>query len=213
MGGGLGAQSAAASAKRDPPGKQSEPESTKQNWEGGGAPCRCSGGGGRVPRADLLPGALWTRRGAVGREGGAFRDTCPGHCGSGRLGTRRYLSFASRGRSGSYSRPPSPSPSAPWRPPPGRVAGTHPGEVLLKGRAVHVEGTRLEPVAGRVDAGCALARHAPPAGVQALHRGGEGSARTGSIARALGVGSKRTRSLFGEGSGSENRTCGRIFRK
>ena len=92
MGGGLGAQSAAASAKRDPPGKQSEPESTKQNWEGGGAPCRGSGGG-RVPRADLLPGALWTRRRAVGREGGAFRDMCPGHCGSGWLGVRRYLSF------------------------------------------------------------------------------------------------------------------------
>lgn len=44
MGGGLGAQSAAASAKRDPPGMQSESESTKQKWEGGGAPCRGSGG-------------------------------------------------------------------------------------------------------------------------------------------------------------------------
>ena len=71
MGGGLGAQSAAASAKRDPPGKQSEPESTKQNWEGGGAPCRGSGGGprpqGRSPTRSTLDAKKggWPGRGRL----------------------------------------------------------------------------------------------------------------------------------------------------
>lgn len=75
-GGGRGARSATASAERDPPREQKEPESTEQKW-GWGRRAGLRPRGCRVPRADLLPGALWTRKGALGREGGAFRGMCP----------------------------------------------------------------------------------------------------------------------------------------
>lgn len=94
----------------------------------------------------------------------------------------------------------------------GGVSRAHHGEVLLERGTVHVEGAGLQAVARGVHAG-GLGVHGAAAGVEPGHGGGEGRRGSGPIPRSLGVGGESARSLLGEDSGWENRTCGLIFRK
>lgn len=155
-----------------------------KNGRGGGAPCR--GQGGRVPGPTSYQehsGRVEGRLAGKGAPSGICARATAARDSSVRGVT---LSFASRGRSGSYSRPPSPSPSASLAPAAQSRRDT-PERFCSKGAQCGRMELGLSPEAGRVDAGCALPAM-PLAGVQALHRGGEGSAPNRLQAWALGLG-------------------------
>lgn len=118
-------------------------KSTKQKWEG--AARRVAAQGGRVPRADLLPGALWTRRGRLAGKG-APSGICAGPL---RLGTARCAALPElriqgvdqEVTLGRQVRVPLLLGARRL----GRVAGTHPGEVLLKGAQCMLRGLGSSP--------------------------------------------------------------------